>query len=70
MKRVVIITACLLLQACSASLSGMGTSFWHTITGRDGVSLTDDDIRTMPYASQYITLNHGPQLFVALAFPE
>lgn len=70
MKRVAIVTVCLLLQACSASLTGMGTSLWHSMTGRDGVSLTDDEIHNMPYASQYITLNHGPQLFVVLAFSE
>jgi hypothetical protein len=34
-----------------------------------GVQLTDDEIQNMPYASQYVQLNDGPQLFV-LAFSE
>ena len=34
------------------------------------VQLTDDDIQNMPYASQYMQLNGGPQLFVVLAFAE
>ena len=70
MKRVAIITVCLLLQACSANLTGMGKSLWNNVTGRDGVTLTDDEIHNMPYASQYMTLNNGPQLFVVLAFSE
>nr|WP_250911047.1 YjbF family lipoprotein [Escherichia coli] len=32
--------------------------------------MTDDDIQNMPYASQYMQLNGGPQLFVVLAFAE
>lgn len=70
MKRVAIITVCLLLQACSANLTGMGKALWNNMAGRDGVTLTDDEIHNMPYASQYMTLNHGPQLFVVLAFSE
>lgn len=70
MKRIAIITVSLLLQACSANLTGMGKSLWNHVTGRDGVNLTDDEIHNMPYASQYMTLNHGPQLFVVLAFSE
>lgn len=70
MKRIAIMTVCLMLQACSANLTGMGKSLWHSVTGRDGVNLTDDEIHSMPYASQYVTLNHGPQLFVVLAFSE
>ena len=32
--------------------------------------MTDDEIQNMPYASQYMQLNGGPQLFVVLAFAE
>ncbi|HCC12244.1 MAG TPA: hypothetical protein DEQ39_15395, partial [Atlantibacter hermannii] len=70
MKRIAIITVCLLLQACSASLTGLGKSLWNSVTGQDGVTLTDDEIHNMPYASQYMTLNRGPQLFVVLAFSQ
>lgn len=70
MKRIAIMMVCLMLQACSANLTGMGKSLWHSVTGQDGVNLTDDEIHSMPYASQYVTLNHGPQLFVVLAFSE
>lgn len=38
--------------------------------GASGVQLTDDDIQNMPYASQYMQLNGGPQIFVVLAFSE
>jgi len=69
-KRIAIITVCLLLQACSASLTGLGKSLWNSVTGQDGVTLTDDEIHNMPYASQYMTLNRGPQLFVVLAFSQ
>ena len=70
MKRLAIITLCLLLQACSASTKGLGQSLWDSLFGTPGVHLTEEDIQNMPYASQYIQLNNGPQLFVALAFSE
>jgi hypothetical protein len=38
--------------------------------GTPGVHLTDDELQNMPYASQYMQLNDGPQLFVVLAFDE
>lgn len=70
MKRTLIITLCLLLQACSATTKGIGQSLWNSMFGKPGVQLTDDDIQNMPYASQYMQLNGGPQLFVVLAFSE
>jgi hypothetical protein len=69
-KRPIIITLCLLLQACSSSTEGVGKSLWHSLFGTPGVQLTADDIQNMPYASQYMQLNNGPQLFVVLAFAE
>lgn len=70
MKRPLIVILCLLLQACSASTQGLGHSLWESLFGAPGVQLTDEDIRTMPYASQYMQLNGGPQLFMVLAFSE
>jgi len=61
---------CLLLQACSSTTKGLGDSLWNSLFGTPGVHLTDDDIQNMPYASQYVQLNNGPQLFVVLAFAE
>nr|WP_193568712.1 YjbF family lipoprotein [Citrobacter sp. NCU1] len=69
-KRPVLIVICLLLQACSATTKGLGNSLWESVFGTPGVQLTDDDIQNMPYASQYMQLNGGPQLFVVLAFAE
>lgn len=70
MKRPAIILICLLLQACSATTKGLGNSLWDSIFGTPGVHLTDDELQNMPYASQYMQLNDGPQLFVVLAFDE
>ncbi len=70
MKRLALILICLLLQACSATTKGPGDSLWDSLFGTPGVQLTDDDIQNMPYASQYMQLNGGPQLFVVLAFSE
>ncbi|EHI3791105.1 YjbF family lipoprotein [Salmonella enterica] len=69
-KRLALILICLLLQACSATTKGLGDSLWDSLFGTPGVQLTDDDIQNMPYASQYMQLNGGPQLFVVLAFSE
>lgn len=70
MQRVAIILVCLVLQACSDTTTGLGRSLWSSVAGEDGVELTDDDVQNMPYASQYLRLNNGPQLFVVLAFAE
>ncbi|MGV7091689.1 YjbF family lipoprotein [Siccibacter turicensis] len=70
MQRVAIVLVCLLLQACSSTTKGLGSALWNSVLGEDGVQLTDDDIQNMPYASQYVRLNNGPQLFVVLAFAE
>lgn len=70
MQRPAIILCCLLLQACSATTKGLGNTLWNSLFGEPGVHLTDDDIQGMPYASQYMQLNGGPQLFVVLAFAE
>lgn len=70
MKRLALILICLLLQACSATTKGLGDSLWDSLFGTPGVQLTDDDIQNMPYASQYMQLNGGPQLFMVLAFSE
>src|SRR5690606_10395806 len=69
-KRPAIILICLLLQACSATTKGLGNSLWDSMFGTPGVHLTDDELQNMPYASQYMQLNDGPQLFVVLAFDE
>ena len=70
MKRPAIILICLLIQACSATTKGLGNSLWDSLFGTPGVHMTDDEIASMPYASQYMQLNGGPQLFVVLAFAE
>jgi len=59
-----------LLQACSGTTKGLGNALWDSVFGTPGVHLTDADIAEMPYASQYMQLNGGPQLFVVLAFSE
>ncbi len=70
MQQLALIALCLLLQACSSTNLGLTTSLWHSLVGKQGVHLTDDEMANMPYASQYVTFNGGPQLFVALAFSE
>lgn len=70
MQRLAILLACLLLQACSGSTKDIGTSLWHSIVGEDGVQLTNDEIQNMRYASQYMRINNGPQIFVVLAYDE
>lgn len=70
MTRPGILLLCLLLQACSGTTKGLGSALWDSLFGTPGVQLTDADIAEMPYASQYMQLNGGPQLFVVLAFSE
>ncbi len=70
MQRLAILLVCLLLQACSDTTKGLGSSLWHSVAGDDGIQLTNDDIQNMRYASQYMRVNNGPQIFVVLAYDE
>lgn len=70
MQRLVILLVCLLLQACSATTKGLGSSLWRSLAGDEGIQLTNDDIQNMRYASQYMSINNGPQIFVVLAYDE
>lgn len=70
MQRLAILLVCLLLQACSDTTKGLGSSLWHSVVGDDGIQLTNDDIQNMRYASQYMRVNNGPQIFVVLAYDE
>lgn len=70
MQRLVILLSCLLLQACSDTTKGLGSSLWHSMVGDDGIQLTHDEIQNMRYASQYMRINNGPQIFVVLAYDE
>jgi hypothetical protein len=69
-QRLAILLVCLLLQACSDTTKGLGSSLWHSVVGDDGIQLTNDDIQNMRYASQYMRINNGPQIFVVLAYDE
>lgn len=70
MQRLAILLVCLLLQACSDTTKGLGSSLWRSVAGDDGIQLTNDDIQSMRYASQYMSVNNGPQIFVVLAYDE
>lgn len=70
MQRLAILLSCLLLQACSDTTKGLGSSLWHSVMGDDGIQLTHDEIQNMRYASQYMRINNGPQIFVVLAYDE
>lgn len=70
MQRLAILLVCLLLQACSDTTKGLGSSLWRSVAGDDGIQLTNDDIQNMRYASQYMRVNNGPQIFVVLAYDE
>ncbi|MEA1063202.1 YjbF family lipoprotein [Apirhabdus apintestini] len=70
MQRLAIVMLCLCLQACASDTPGPGKSLWNSLFGTSGVRLTDNEIENMPYASQYVTLNGGPQIFVVLAYAE
>lgn len=70
MQRLAILLSCLLLQACSDTTKGLGSSLWRSVMGDDGIQLTHDEIQNMRYASQYMRINNGPQIFVVLAYDE
>lgn len=70
MRRLTLLLSCLLLQACTQTEQGLQQSLVSAVTGPQDITLTPQQIADTPYASLYARINHGPRIFVVLAFNE
>lgn len=70
MRKLSLLLLCLLLQACSQSQKGMGETVRLALFGADDIQMTNEQINTLPYASMYLRINGGQQIFVVLGYNE
>ncbi|CCG88775.1 YjbF family lipoprotein [Erwinia piriflorinigrans] len=70
MRNLPLLLLCLLLQACTQTQKGMGETFRLAFFGADNIQMTNEQIHNLPYASMYLRINGGQQLFVVLGYNE
>ena len=68
MRRLSLLLLCLLLQACTQTQKGLEQTVMLAISGPDDVTVTDQQIANLPYASMYARVNNGPRIFVVLGY--
>ncbi|MGK3143779.1 YjbF family lipoprotein [Pantoea sp. C2G6] len=70
MRQLPLLLACLLLQACTQTQKGLEQTLLLAVNGPDDVTVTDQQVRALPYASLYARINSGPRIFVVLGYNE
>ncbi|WNN44061.1 YjbF family lipoprotein [Winslowiella toletana] len=70
MRHIPLLLLCLLLQACTQTQLGVGESLKRAVTGSDDVTLTNEKIQSLPYASMYLRIDGGQRIFVVLGYNE
>lgn len=65
-----LLVVCFLVAACSPAQQGIGETFKVAVFGTPDVERTPEQIRDLPYASMYVKVNKGSQIFVVLAYAE
>ncbi len=70
MRKITLLLLCLLLQACTQTQKELGNSVRQAFFGADDVQKTDAQINSSPYASMYLRINNGAQIYVVLGFSE
>ncbi|ORM64795.1 hypothetical protein PRCB_24695 [Pantoea rodasii] len=70
MRRLSLLLLCLLLQACTQTQKGLEQTVMLAVNGPDDVTVTDQQVADLPYASLYARINDGPRIFVVLGYDE
>lgn len=68
--KLIFLVVTLLLAGCSQRFQDVNATLSEAILGADDVVMTPEQIKELPYASAYVRINDGPQIFVVLAFAE
>ena len=69
-KYLTILASLLLLSACTQKFNDVNATLDEALFGAEDVALTSDKIAELPYASSFVRINDGAQLFMVLAFAE
>ena len=69
-KYLTILVSLLTLSACTQKFNDVNATLDEALFGAEDVALTSDKIAELPYASSFVRINDGAQLFMVLAFAE
>lgn len=70
MRHISLLFLCLLLQACTHTQRNLSDALTSAISGPEDVTISDEQIRRIPYASMYVRIDNGQRLFVVLGYNE
>lgn len=70
MRNLPLLLLCLLLQACTATQKGLSEAATQAFLGLDDIEMTPEQVAKLPYASMYLRIADGQQIFVVLGFSE
>ncbi|QHM72782.1 YjbF family lipoprotein [Mixta intestinalis] len=70
MRHILLLFLCLFLQACTQVQQGLVDSVKQAFIGLDDVTVPVERIRSLPYASIYLRVNHGQRIFLVLGYAE
>lgn len=69
-KLITVTILTLTLSACTQKFNDVNATLDEALFGAEDVALTSDHISELPYASSFVRINDGAQLFMVLAFAE
>lgn len=69
-KLITVTILTLALSACTQKFNDVNATLDEALFGAEDVALTSDKIAELPYASSFVRINDGAQLFMVLAFAE
>lgn len=59
-----------LIAGCSQRFQNVNATISEALFGFDDIALSKEEVSELPYASMYVRINQGPQLFMVLAYAE
>ncbi|EGA69189.1 putative lipoprotein [Vibrio sinaloensis DSM 21326] len=66
--RSLVILAVCLIAGCSQRFQDVNSTIDEALFGVDDIVLSVEKVEQLPYASMYVRINDGPQIFMVLAF--
>lgn len=70
MRHIPLLFLCLLLQACTQTQQGLVDTAKLAVMGPDDVTVSDEQIESLPYASMYLRIDKGQRIFLVLGYDE
>ena len=69
-KKITLLLITFGLTACSQRAQDISDTLNEAIFGFDDVTLSKEQINALPYASAYVRINDGPQIFMVLGYAD